>query len=478
MNTKGMFWLDKKLRFILITFLLGVFLGALDSGIVSPALTTLIEDLGIDLKWTVWVVTIYTLVYAVSMPIVGKLADLFGRKRIFLTGITLFAIGSLIAGFSQSLSFLLVGRAVQALGGGGIIPIANAVIGSSFPKEKRGMALGFVGAMFGIATILGPNVGGFFVAQFSWRWIFFINVPIALIIIIMGLKLPDDRTEAKKPSLDWGGAGVLSFVIISLLLGLTNLDTNEFAQSIQSIMVWPLLLISVVFIYPLIRVEKAAKDPILKLNYFKDRNIVLALLISMITGIGIISMIFVPSFSEIILLLSRGQGGYVMTILAVASGFAAPIGGILLDKWGAKQVVLLGFSLSLLGSLSFVYLADGWITLSFGMILSGIGIGFTMGTPLNYIILELTPDREAGSALSLVSLFRSVGTSLGPVILAGFIAMSGATFSGSKMTSAIRDVILSGYQHMYLAASVIFLIGLILGVFLKMPPKSSEVHSS
>ena len=467
--------MDKKLRFILITFLLGVFLGALDSGIVSPALTTLIEDLGIDLKWTVWVVTIYTLVYAVSMPIVGKLADLFGRKRIFLAGITLFALGSLLAGFSQSLPVLLAGRAIQALGGGGIIPIANAVIGSSFPKEKRGMALGLVGAMFGVATILGPNVGGFFVAQLSWRWIFFINLPIAVVIIIMGLKLPDDRTESKKPSLDWGGALVLSFLIVSLLLGLTNLETSEFLQSIQSLLVWPLLLISLVLIYPLIKVEKAAADPILKLSYFTDRNIVLALLISTITGIGIISMIFVPSFSEIILSLSRGQGGYVMTILAVASGIAAPIGGILLDKWGAKQVVLLGFSLSLLGSLVFTYLADGWLTLSLGMVLSGVGIGFTMGTPLNYIILELTPDREAGAALSLVSLFRSVGTSLGPVILAGFIATSGSsTFSGTKITDGVRDMILSGYEHMYLAASVIFLTGLILGVFLKMPAKASQ----
>ncbi|WP_347550156.1 MFS transporter [Pseudalkalibacillus hwajinpoensis] len=467
--------MNKELRFVLITFLLGVFLGALDSGIVSPALTTLIEELGIDLKWTVWVVTIYTLVYAVSMPIVGKLADLFGRKRVFLTGIVLFAVGSLLAGLSQSLPFLLAGRAVQALGGGGIIPIANAVIGSSFPKEKRGMALGLVGAMFGIATILGPNIGGFFVAQLSWRWIFLINLPIAFIILMMGLKLPEDQAKVKKPSLDWGGAAVLSFVIISLLLGLTNLDTNDWLTSIKSDFVWPLLLLSIVLIYPLIKFEKVAKDPIIKLTYFTDRNIVLALLISTITGIGIISMIFVPSFSEILLSLSRGQGGYVMTILAVASGFAAPIGGILLDKWGAKQVVLLGFSLSLLGSLVFVFAADGWIMLSIGMIFAGVGIGFTMGTPLNYIILELTPDQEAGAALSLVSLFRSIGTSLGPVVLAGFIAASGAaTFSGSGISETLRHTILTGYEHMYLASSVIFLIGLVLGIFLKMPERDFE----
>lgn len=462
----------KQQRFLLITFLLGVFLGALDSGVISPALTTLIDELGIELKWTVWVITIYTLTYAVSMPVIGKLADLYGRKRIFLAGIFLLAFGSLLAGVSQSLPTLLTGRAIQAAGAGGIIPVAYAVIGSSFPKEKRGMALGLIGAMFGIASILGPAVGGFLVAQVNWRWIFLMNIPIALVIFLMALKLPVDEREPDRPALDWGGALLISISIVSLLLGLTNLDTKDIVNSFTTVAVWPLLLVSVFALIPFIKIEKSVQDPIVNINYFKNNNIVIALLISTITGIGIISMIFIPSFSEILLELSTGVGGYVMVILALASGFAAPIGGVLLDKWGAKQVVLTGFSLSLIGSLVFAYLANGWLMLIVGMIFSGIGIGFTMGTPLNYIMLELTPEKEAGASQSLVSLFRSIGTSLGPVILAGFITVSAAsTFSEASLSRTEQIQILTGYEYMYLASSVIFAIGIVLALFLHLPNK-------
>ncbi|WP_377889021.1 MFS transporter [Alkalihalobacillus sp. R86527] len=461
--------MGKQKRFLLITFLLGVFLGALDSGVISPALTTLVKELDIELKFTVWVVTIYTLVYAVSMPITGKLADLYGRKRIFLVGIFLLALGSLVAGLSGSLPSLLTGRAIQAAGAGGIIPIANAVIGSSFPKEKRGMALGLIGAMFGIASILGPAVGGFLVAQVSWRWIFILNIPIAFIIFFMALKLPVEEGNTTRTKLDWKGALLLSVAIISLLLGLTNLNTKDLIHSITTLSVWPLLLFSVVILFPFMKIEASSEDPIINTSYFRNRSIVLALLISTITGVGIISMIFIPSFSELLLELSTGRGGYVMVILALASGFAAPIGGILLDKWGAKQVVLTGFSLSLIGALIFSFLADGWVMLIIGMTFSGVGIGFTMGTPLNYIMFELTPEKEAGASQSLVSLFRSIGTSLGPVILAGFIATS--TLNEQTITNLERSSILIGYERMYLASSVIFLIGIILALFLRLPYK-------
>lgn len=480
----GVKWLDRHLRLTLVTFLLGVLMGALDSGIVSPALTTFSTELHIDMAWTVWVVTVYTLVYAVSMPLVGKLADMLGRKKVFLAGVILFAIGSVIAGMAQSFVAMLIGRAVQALGGGGIIPIANAVIGNSFPREKRGMALGLIGAMFGVATILGPNIGGLFIDQFNWRWIFFINVPISLVIVLLGLRLPEEGHVTEKASLDIPGAILLSAIIVLLLLGLTNLETDQIVTSFLTPAVWPLILGSIVLVVPFVLLEKRVADPMIKLAYFKDKNIVLALLISMLTGIGIISMIFVPSFSETLLGLSEGQGGYVVSILAVASGIAAPLGGVLLDKWDAKKVVIIGFSLSLVGALILSLLASGWVTLASGLAVSGIGIGFTMGTPLNYIMLELTPESESGFALSLVSLFRSIGTSLGPVILVAFLAGASGSASSDAMTDGaagspspevmgkIREAVLDGFSNMYTASAVIFFIGIGLSLFLRLPRSS------
>ena len=519
--------MDKKQRYILITFLLGVFMGAIDAGIVAPALTAIVQDFGINFKWSVWVVTIYTLIYAVSMPIIGKLADLYGRQRLFVLGIILFGIGSLLAGFSSSMAWMMVARIIQALGGGGIMPIANAVIGQSFPPEKRGMALGLVGATFGVATIIAPNLGGFIVDQLNWRWIFFINVPISIMIIVMALKIPN-QVENEKKQLDWLGTMVLSIIILTLMYGLTNLEVNNVVNSLISWKVWPFLLLSIGLIYPFIILEKRADDPIITLRYFKDRNIVFALIISFITGAGMISMIFVPAFSEILLGLSGGQGGYIMTILAVASGVSAGLGGILLDKWGSKQVVILGFALSLIGSLNLAFFANGWGTLIIGLIISGFGIGFTMGAPLNYMILTLTEKEEASVALALVSLFRSIGTTIGPILLAGFITgaatkipmsieqnlkekfgksiptyqwengQPGFQQGGFSLDKAmdmlpdgmptpikqqiieviqetVKSTLLGGYTKLYIGSSIIFLIGIILASRLHLLKEERQV---
>lgn len=515
--------MKKKQVFILVTFLLGVFMGAIDSGIISPALTTLEQDLNIDYKWSVWVITIYTLVYAVSMPVISKLADMYGRKKVFMFGIFIFGLGSLFAGLSQSFSMLLIARVIQAIGGGGIIPIANAFISQSFPKEKRGMALGLVGATFGVATIIAPNLGGFIVDHFNWQWIFFVNVPISVIIIIMATKIPNN-VEVKNNKLDWLGSIILSGIILSLMYGLTNLETNNLFNSFVSWNVLPFLIIACILIIPFIWVEKRAEDSVIKLDYFRDRNIVITLIISFITGAGMMSIIFVPAFSETLLNLSEGKGGYVTTILAVASGIASGFGGVLLDKWGSKRVVLLGFIFSMIGALILGYFTNDWLTLILGLIVAGIGVGFTMGAPLNYIILELTDPSESGIALSLVSLFRSIGTTIGPVLLAGFISGAASNiptaiqndlneefgdnipffnsdaigngedsdFSIDQMlellpdqmpsnvkdqildvvNNATQQTLLSGYTDLYLASAMIFLVGIFLTIWLKLYKKN------
>lgn len=502
-------------------------MGAIDAGIVSPALTTIVKDFNIDFKWSVWVITVYTLVYAVSMPIVSKLADIYGRKKVFMIGVAIFGLGSLLSGLANSITWLLIARAIQAIGGGGIMPIANAVIGQSFPKEKRGMALGLVGATFGVATIIGPNLGGFIVDNYDWRWIFFINVPIAIIIILMAMKIPDQVEETNR-KLDWVGSLFLSLIILSFMYGLTNLETNNFIESFLTLKVWPFILASILLLFPFIKIEKRMEDPIIKIDYFNDKNIVIALFISFITGVGMISMIFVPAFSETLLQLTEGKGGYVMTILAVASGVSAGLGGVLLDKWGAKKVVILGFILSLIGSLTLAYIAQDWPTLTVGLIISGFGVGFTMGAPLNYIILELTPSKESSVALSLVSLFRSIGTTIGPIMLAGFVsgaatkipanieqdlkvefgenipsfsldmAGEGANMSNHSSFSidqllnllpnemplsikeqiidvvekSVQNTMLAGYTKLYIASSIVFLVGIILALMLKLQKKS------
>ena len=198
----------KKNNFVLIAivYLLGIFMGAIDTGIVTPARTIIQHDLMVNENTGIWMITIYTLAYAASIPIMGKLADKFGRKYIYLISISLFGIGSLFCGLSQnfeSFPMLLIARVVQAIGGGGIVPIATAEFGTTFPKEKRGLALGLVGGVYGVANIFGASAGSAIIdifGQSNWQYIFYINVPITIFILIAGfLTLPNTKiTDVKK----------------------------------------------------------------------------------------------------------------------------------------------------------------------------------------------------------------------------------------------------------------------------------------
>lgn len=193
-----------KLGMIMFLYMLGIFMGAIDTGIVTPARTVIQANLGVEDKLGIWMITIFTLAYAASIPISGKIADRIGRKYVYIVCITLFGLGSLICGLSSnfaSFPMLLVGRVIQAIGGGGIMPIANAEFGTTFPEEKRGMALGLLGGVYGLANILGSSLGSAILDIFgieNWQFLFYINLPISLVIIIFGiLFLPVNKTTEK-----------------------------------------------------------------------------------------------------------------------------------------------------------------------------------------------------------------------------------------------------------------------------------------
>ena len=250
----------------LVLFLLGVFIGAIDSGIVSPAREIIQNSFGVSRELGTWMITIYTLFYAVSMPIISKMADRYGRRRVYTIAISVFGVGSLLSGLSNnygSFSFLLIARVIQAIGAGGILPIATTAIGQSFSAEKRGTALGLVGAIYGIATIIGPTIGSALLTGFGtdhWGLIFFINLPLCLLILALGRNMADDR-QATPFKLDLAGGLVTAALISSLLYGLTNLDFFHLGTSLASARVWPFLLAFVALIPLFIRVERHAADP-------------------------------------------------------------------------------------------------------------------------------------------------------------------------------------------------------------------------
>ena len=424
----------RRLGVLLTVYLFGIFMGAIDTGIVTPARTIIQNDLGVDDQTGIWMLTIYTLAYAALIPVMGKLADRYGRKPIYLLSITLFGVGSLLCGLSSdvgSFGFLIAARAIQAIGGGGIIPIATAEFGSSVPPEKRGMALGLVGGVYGVANIFGSSAGSLILDIFgthNWQFIFYINVPISIGIIVAGLVfLPNHKVE-KVAKIDLLGITLLVAMIISLLYGLRNIDFFDLGTSITSLDVYPFLLGFLVLLPLFILAERRAADPVLNLRYFTDFAIGITLLLSFLSGVILMGVIFVPQFAENALRIPTGDGGYFVIILGLFSGVGAPLSGRLTDRFGPKPVLGFGVVVSALAAAVGAFWAipaPTWVSVCTTLALMGLGLGFTIGSPLNYMMLDRTTAEESNSALATLSLVRSIGTTLAPAILVGFLAQAG-----------------------------------------------------
>jgi len=419
---------------VLTLYLLGIFMGAIDTGIVTPARTIISHDLQVSDSLGIWLITIYTLAYAASIPVMGKMADRIGRKPVYLLSIALFGLGSLACGLSQdtgSFAMLIGARAIQAIGGGGILPIATAEIGTEVAREKRGMALGLVGGVYGIANIFGASAGSVILdlaGKANWQWIFYVNVPIAIVIVIAGLAFLPNRLERDDKPVDLVGIVLLVVMILSLLYGLKNLDFFAVSSSIRSTSVWPYLLGFLVALPLFVFAERRAKDPVLNLGYFTDRGIGLTLLLSGLSGVILMGVIFVPQLSENAVRIPTGSGGYFVIALGLASGIGAPMSGRLTDRFGPKLVLGFGALVSAGAAAAIIW----WVLphpsmtsvlVSLGLV--GLGLGFVIGSPLNYMMLERTPAAEASSALASLSLVRSIGTTVAPAIMIGFVAHAG-----------------------------------------------------
>ncbi len=426
----------RNLALISVIYLAGIFMGAIDTGIVSPAREIIQNNMGVDAKTGIWIITIYTLAYAASIPVMGKLADRYGRKTIYITSIAIFGVGSLLCGlahYTGNFGFLVIARAIQAIGGGGIIPVATAEFGTSFPPEKRGMALGLVGGVYGIANIFGSLAGSAILNIFgtqNWQYIFFVNIPISIFIILAGIFcLPNHKEKAVK-KIDGLGTLVIVAMVLSLLYGLKQIDFFDFSNTISSTGTYPFLIAFVVLVPIFILVEKKADDPIMNLSYFTSARIVTTLAVAFASGFVLMGIVFIPQFCENSLKVAAGDGGYFTVILGLLSGVSAMLSGRLIDRIGAKLVLIMGFGITIIGSLFLILVAvanPNMVTVVISLMLLGFGLGFTIGAPVNYMMLENIDEKEASSGLATLSLLRSIGTSIAPAIMVGFLAFAGTS---------------------------------------------------
>ena len=282
---------DKKERNrILSVLFIGVLMGALDIAIVGPALPAIQKQFSLDERAVAWIFAVYVLFNLVGTPLLAKLSDIMSRRKIYIIDVVLFAAGSLVVAASPNFTILLIGRSIQGFGAGGIFPVASAVIGDTFPEDKRGGALGLIGAVFGIAFIIGPAIAGVLLLL-SWHWLFIVNIPVALVIIVMSLRiLPDNVPEHKKP-FDWNGMIFLGLILTALAYGFNRIDSSDFVNSILSLNVWPFLVFAVILLPLFASSERKASDPILRLKLLASRQVLLVSALAIGAGRGFRSAI-------------------------------------------------------------------------------------------------------------------------------------------------------------------------------------------
>lgn len=407
-------------------------MAALDNGIITASLTTLISSFKVSPNWGAWTITIYTLGLAISVPIVGKMSDRFGRKKLFLIEVALFGLGSLCVALSTTFPLFLAARFLQSMGGGGIFIIASSFILNTFPKEKQGRALGMLGGMNGIASILGPNIGSFILSiTGSWHWLFLINLPIAIFLLFAGYKYINEEQVLTEGKLDWSGVLLLSTGIVSLMYSLTTLDGVNVLQSMANTKFLAfagaglILLITLYFVEK--GVEKRGVDPILPTSLLSIATFRWTLLLAMLSGGILAAVIFIPAYIEQYLNVSSSVAGYWFTPLALASGVGAGSGGVLVDKKGPIFTLSFGSILAIIGFLLFPL----WVTAIWQMVIAsclvGVGFGIMLGAPINVLATENTTG-DKGIALATTSLARQTGMILGPNLYAGFLARSFMTF--------------------------------------------------
>jgi EmrB/QacA subfamily drug resistance transporter len=424
--------LDEKSRNRMLAVLfVGVLMGALDIAIVGPALPAIQTGLGVGSRAIAWIFNIYVLFNLVGTPLMAKLSDRFGRRSIYILDVALFGAGSLIVAASPSFAVLLVGRAVQAIGSGGIFPVASAVIGDTFPAERRGRALGLIGAVFGVAFLLGPLLGGLLL-QLSWHWLFIINLPVAAWLIVAASRLLPTRRPEQGAPFDWRGTMALSVLLAGLALGINHLDSSRLARSILSPGVLPYLLVALALVPVFWRLELRAADPLVRPGLLRRRQVALVGAFALGTGLAETSLVFLPSLAVSALHVEAATASFLLLPVVVLSGLGAPIAGRLLDAIGAKPVIQAGLALTALGLVLFDVTGGSVIYFILAGALVGLGLSSLLGAPLRYVMLEEAGSGERGAAQGVLKVFSGSGQLLGGALVGAVAASQGGGAHGYR----------------------------------------------
>ena len=412
----------KNLLVVMSGVLLGILLAALDQTIVGPAMPKIIGDLN-GFEHYAWVFTAYMLTSTISVPIFGKLGDMYGRKWFFIGGIVVFLLGSMLCGQATDIWQLIGFRALQGLGGGIMFANAFTIIGDLVPPADRGRWQGAFGAVWGLASVFGPTAGGYITDNLNWRWVFYVNVPVGLIALAVLLTtFPNTKPAGVRKSIDWAGAGTLIAGLTPLLVALSLGGSKDWAWGSTNTLA--LLGVGVVFLLTFLFVESRAKEPIIPLDLFKNSIFTLSVITVFLTGLGMFGAIsYIPLFIQGVQGDSATSSGNAVTPMMLSLVAASVISGQLLSRSGKYRILgIVGMSLLTVGLLLLSTMSlttERWQTIIF-MIIMGFGLGIAM--PLYTLVVQNAfPANRLGVVTSATTFFRSIGGTVGVAVLGSVV---------------------------------------------------------
>ena len=421
---------------ILAAVLLGIFLAALDQTIVGTALPVIVSDLqGNDVY--VWAFTAYLLTATVSVPIWGKLSDLFGRRPIFLIGVSVFLLGSLICGLSQSMPQFLAFRGVQGLGAGALFPIALAIIGDIFAPSERGKYQGFFGAVFGVSSLVGPALGGLITDNFGWHWIFFVNIPLGIVVLyIIWRTLPTHRAEGADRRIDYLGAALLVAALVPFLIGFTNKQFGEWTDPD----VGGLIAIGLLFAAAFVFAESRAHEPIVPLKLFRMRTFTASVIAFFLAAMGFFAAVaFLPRWFQFVAGSSATESGYQLLPLLGGLIVSAIATGQIVSRTGRYKALTVGALLVMavgLWLLTNIRPDTPMPQLWLWMAIAGLGVGPTFAV-FTLAVQNAVPVRDLGAATSSLTLFQQVGGTIG-------LAITGTIFGSTLLEEVPKRLVDAG----------------------------------
>ncbi len=431
---------SRRVLFVLFT---GVLIGALDIAIVGPALPAIQADLGLDSRALSWIFNVYILFHLLGAPLLAKLSDRYGRRSVYMANITLFAAGSLVVASAPSFGVLLLGRAVQGFGAGGIFPVAAAVIGDTFPPERRGRALGLVGAVFGVAFLLGPLIGGVLL-RYGWHWLFLINIPIAAGVLWQSWLVLPALAQGRARSFDLFGAVALTIMLAALAFGLSSMNGPTIGASLAAITVWPFLLIAGAVAPVFWLLERRATDPVLHPQLLGSRELKIIAVIALATGLTEAGMVFLPAMAVAGLGVAEATASFMLLPLVATLIIGAPVAGRLVDAVGSKRVIQAGLAFSISGLCLFGFVELTLESFFAAGAMTGLGLAVLLGAPLRYVVLREVASEQRGAGQGLLTLFLSVGQLAGAALVGGVAASQGTGIGGYQRALLVIAAVMCG----------------------------------